>query len=415
MSNYFSDDSSFFFVGDFGKTFVAYGRQQIEEQIDQLFWAQTGTNVRPIGYNINIEQKMRSVCVKLGQTYNDSEVAIVIIGTIKAIHSSDHIRLTKLVGRRFVQTFLLFRNSDNNHCCKSTVLAFLAPSDAFNLMINQEVLIKPTDSLFDEQIINEAAEKDLNFVKIPQNIDEVINQTIVNDSKNYLDSRTKPKANELLPISLNELFSDNITNKSEHSDKVEIKDPFDNETFSYLNDIWSQIWNFDNMSQSQQKNDQNKWFENSNNIVSKGRRPVRNQSSGTSFADALRNGSQHSLDEKSPEIKIIENCSKSRFKQNHWQNDGKSDKRSEFDGRQNITLVGAQNLEEIPETNILFVANIPYGISKTDFIALFDIYGKVLSVKFVERTGIAFAFVYFERYIIDRIASFLKLLFLVKI
>lgn len=386
ISDYFKDDSTFFFVGDFGKTFVAYGKQQIEEQINYSFWNQTENSVKPIAYNINIEQKKQSVCVKPGQTYNDSEVAVIIIGTIKAVHSSDDIRLTKLMGRKFTQTFLLYRNTDNKHYCKSTVLAFLAPSDAFKLKDNSS----------NKQITNDSVKEDLEFAKISQSIDELINEENVSNLRS--DSKTESKIDDLLPISMNELFIDDTN--SRNGDKVENKDPFD-ESFGYLNDIWSQTWNNNQTNSLSEKNDDKEWIENLSSFVSKVRQSDSNQNSGTSFADKLRNGLQHSwqnlkLDEKTHEIRIIQNCSKSRFKPNNWQNCGKTERRSEFVGQQNITIIGAQNLEEIPENNILFVANIPLGFAKNDFMALFETCGKVLSVKFVERTGVSFAFIYFD-------------------
>jgi hypothetical protein len=388
ISDYFRDDSTFFFVGDFGKTFVAYGKQQIQEQINYSFWNQTENSVKPIAYNINIEQKKQSVCVKPGQTYNDSEVAVIIIGTIKAVHSSDDIRLTKLMGRKFTQTFSLYRNTDNKHYCKSTVLAFLAPSDAFN-----EISMKLKHNSSNKQVINDSVKEDLKFAKIVQSIDELIDEE--NVSNDQSDSKTESKIDDLLPISMNELFIDDTNCRN--GDKVEEKDPFD-ESFGYLNDIWSQTWNNNQTNSLSQKNNDKEWIE---NLSSKVRQSDSNQNSGTSFADKLRNGLQHSwqnlkLDEKTHEIRIIQNCGKSRFKPNNWQNCGKTERRPEFVGQQNITIIGAQNLEEIPENNTLFVANIPLGFAKTDFMALFDIYGKVLSVKFVERTGVSFAFIYFD-------------------
>jgi hypothetical protein len=290
------------------------------------------------------------------------------------------------MGRKFTQTFLLYRNTDNKHYCKSTVLAFLAPSDAFKLKDNSS----------NKQITNDSVKEDLEFAKISQSIDELINEENVSNLRS--DSKTESKIDDLLPISMNELFIDDTN--SRNGDKVENKDPFD-ESFGYLNDIWSQTWNNNQTNSLSEKNDDKEWIENLSSFVSKVRQSDSNQNSGTSFADKLRNGLQHSwqnlkLDEKTHEIRIIQNCGKSRFKLNNWQNCGKTERRSEFVGQQNITIIGAQNLEEIPENNILFVANIPLGFAKNDFMALFETCGKVLSVKFVERTGVSFAFIYFD-------------------
>ncbi|CAG2117707.1 unnamed protein product, partial [Medioppia subpectinata] len=67
-----------------------------------------------------------------------------------------------------------------------------------------------------------------------------------------------------------------------------------------------------------------------------------------------------------------------------------------FVGQQSITIIGSQDWLDVCESNIVFIANIPIGYPKTDFVSHFETYGKVLSTKFVDRTGVSFAFIHFD-------------------
>ena len=203
------------------KHFVSNGKQEIEKQIDQHFWS-TNPSINEkttIAYNISIEKKLQKVCSKSSLDSYDigcTEMAVIVIGTIKAIYSDEDIRRTKLMGRKFVQTFLLHcNNKKNDHYFKTTVLSYLAPTtDNFEQLIKQELpapTINSPNNEFDEKesivkTFEESMDDILEFEKIVKNIDHLINET--NESKEVpKEKKIESKNNDLLPISVYEILT----------------------------------------------------------------------------------------------------------------------------------------------------------------------------------------------------------------
>ncbi|CAG2101835.1 unnamed protein product [Medioppia subpectinata] len=81
---------------------------------------------------------------------------------------------------------------------------------------------------------------------------------------------------------------------------------------------------------------------------------------------------------------------------NEWMKKYSATNAIKFVGQQSITIIGSQDWLDVCESNIVFIANIPIGYPKTDFVSHFETYGKVLSTKFVDRTGVSFAFIHFD-------------------
>lgn len=399
IKDFFGNDSTFFFVGDSGKTFIAYGKEEIERQIDEQFWSSDETNIGKtiIAYNISIERKEQKVCQQMPSYLfeeSPSEVAVTIIGCLKSIHTEKDIPLTKGMGRRFVQTFLISK-SDTKYI-RYSVLALLAPTtDMFSHLIEKELSSPlPTvsgDIFNSQQKTTESVDSvsELNFKKIVQNIDKLIDEN-KDSNKDFCLKKVESVANELMPISVNELLDDNSSEKK----RQDINQSIDLE--QYLSDIWTKSWS--KSSKDIENVSKNKINENNEKQIAVNNRETNDHNCGTSFADVLRDNLQSwqnlKIDDKPQEVRIITNCVKSKLKQNSLKHG--LDRKQDFFGQQSITIMGAQNLEDICDNQIVFVANIPIGYPKNQFRNMFDIYGKVLSIKLIERIGVSFAFIYFD-------------------
>ena len=378
IKNYFTEESSFFLVGESGQTSIAYGKEAIERLIEEQFW---GTEVSRFGntliaFNINIEKKDLVLCPKTTNNEQSvTEMAVVVVANLKGVHTEKDIKVTKHLGQRFVQTFLIHSNA-NETIIKSTFFSYLVPTlGLLNANIRTKTIEAKANEYNDKQNkVNDSIDssEELDFQQIVDNIDKLIDESSCSDDSEFVLSPTKIEANrnELMPISVDEVFEDEDNS---------FDDPIRCE--QYLNEVWTQT-----IKSNEKVIDNEKELECN-------REAFDSQNNGTSFADVLRDNLQSfqrpKTEERASDIRIIATCGKPKYKTG-------GDRRYDFCGQQNITIMGAQNLEDFPDNQIVFVANIPIGYSKTDFKRNFETFGKVSSIKFVERIGVFFAFVYFE-------------------
>lgn len=415
VKNFFGEDSSFFFIGKSGQTLIAYGKADIERLIEEQFWttevSKCGNTL--IAFNINIEKKDLVLCPKTTNygLYESevSEVAVVVVANLKGVHTEDDIKATKELGRRFVQTFVI-QSRASQVLIKSTFFSYLVPKfGLLNANIKTkaiEVNHKSRDESVDEEH-NESDDsaKELDFQRIVDDIDKLIDENSCekscDQSLDFELSPSKVEANrsQLVPISVDEVFAYNQSDTKRDDDlmsQIRIE--------QYLSDIWSETKK--SKEEKSSDNNENNEFTGITGIADIDDKPMEcnpmcdSPPTQTSFASVLRDNLQtfrspkpedKSSDTNVADVRIIANCAKTKLRAGVC-----GDRRYELYGQQNITIMGAQNLEDFAESQIIFVANIPVGYPKSEFKRVFEVFGKVLSIKFVERIGVFFAFVYFE-------------------
>ncbi|RWS16367.1 hypothetical protein B4U79_16906 [Dinothrombium tinctorium] len=118
LRNLFRDNSMFAFVGDFGDEWIAFGKDDIVEHLLTLYSLKCSDETEGCVDNYSVVITKQENYLSLVSDF--FEKFIFILGILK----------TKQSQRKFVQHFVLNRDNADKIFCKTSIIAYLSPSDA---------------------------------------------------------------------------------------------------------------------------------------------------------------------------------------------------------------------------------------------------------------------------------------------
>lgn len=453
VGQFFREDSIFTFVGDFGHNWVAFGNENIRDSINNTF-ANSDTRRNSIEF-INVLQKelfeettdkgswdnVNAVPFSKKQRKNSCTVVIVITASIKlaAAKSSlnfSHLRNIQYMNRKFTQSFVLDRDCNQQLYCKSSNFAFLSPSDAplgisMNLISsessamnnalalynNYKCILQQQEILVKERKSPHMSTKQTSEMDGLEGEDRIINDEGIvcekechekEQAEHLVNRAEQTKHGAIYSKKESERENEVISNRAETCYEKEdnygtlwgMKE-FVNEVENLAGNYLSTRSNYLQVNYESENKEFYNSFANSpdTSLESKIHAPPENNNS-TSFADALRNNlNQRWRSDNQHRNDLALWSDRGCIYGDRKTNQAKTAHNNKSKDNKTVSIIGSHNLQasKIDPSATLFVPVLPRELRQSDLLAKFSVFGKILSIKVVERDAIAFAFIYFQR------------------